>query len=114
MGRTYGHYLREGPVSKNDSGELEIPLLPNTVYRPPTCDMEPDEVEDLDFVYSDVPPNTFVISGPLTGGPGKGRRFDHVDDAEEWVNSFYGRHYGRIRETEDGGRWAFRVEPVKR
>lgn len=85
--------------------------LPMPVYRSPTVDMTDADLEDMDIMYDDTPPGTFVVSGPLVGGPGKGRRFDDIIDAEEWVNTTYGRHYGRVRDAEEFGRWAFRVLP---
>ena len=87
--------------------------FPVPVYRAPTVDMSDDEVEGMEVQYDDVPPGTLVVSGPLVGGRGMGRRFDDIIDAEDWVNNYYGRHYGRIRELEEFGRWGFRVLPKK-
>ena len=80
-------------------------------YQPPTADDDELELARRRIIYSDSPGGTFVISGPLPGGGGGGRYFAGVEAAEAWVLWKYKRHYGRIREAEPGGRWAFRVKP---
>ncbi len=100
------------PMDRFDSPEPDK----HFVYQPPHVDMEDWEVEAHDIIYPDKPPGTFVISGPLGDANYPGRRFTSLPLAEEWVEMFYGEHFGAVPEVGQSGpepdRWAFIVRPV--
>lgn len=84
---------------------------------PPTVDDDPDELEKRLISYSVTSPDAFVVSGPLPGGKGPGRRMPSQRGALEWALERYGG-WSRggskgvmclVREAAPGGRWAVRV-----
>lgn len=73
--------------------------------------MEDDEVAGTQFEYSDRAPTDWVLSGPLgEEGGGPGRRFDSLEDAENWVVAKHGDRVKRaVTEAVLGNRWAYLI-----
>jgi hypothetical protein len=79
-------------------------------FTVPEVWMADEDVAELEFDYSDRAPSDFVISGPLNGGPGPGRRFESWMAAERWAREFYGARFKRrIEIPEESYRWGFLV-----
>ena len=71
----------------------ELPQVPTIDYLPPVVD------------YSARGPDDFVVSGPLVGSDGPGRRFDSKREAYIWAIQKYGR--ARVTVIDAGEvRWA--------
>jgi hypothetical protein len=107
-------------MSKNDKNDDDLkwpytgpPEGRHYVYATPTSDDDEETFEDNYYVYPSLPESAFVISGPLKQGSWPGRRFESLDDAEDWVLSYYGGHYGAVKEITEvlRDRWAFFVSP---
>lgn len=78
----------------------------------PHGDLTDDELEAVEWDYSDRAPTDYVVSGPLgEEGNGRGRWFASWEDAEWWALRTYGdRLKHPIPEANIyGDRWAFLV-----
>lgn len=99
-------------ASEPEDDVLEELEEPEDAPLVPECWMDDEQVASLEFVYSDRAPDDWVISGPLGGAKGRGRRFQSWGAAELWARKFYGaRLKGKVQEafTPDGTRWAFLI-----
>jgi hypothetical protein len=73
----------------------------------PTIDGQPRNVD-----YSVVPDNSFLLSGPIGNAPGKGRRFEFMDDAMEWATAKYGAGVIKLISQDGDTRWIIRVTKI--
>lgn len=107
------NYKLKKKIMKEEREERFGPWEDVVAYQPPTIDSSEEEVEQSTYTYPDDPPGSFIISGPMGNYPGPGRRFNSHAEAEQWVVEFYGGFIKRIRQAEDGSRWAYRVRPKR-
>lgn len=99
--------ISAGGLEWEDDEELDPPA------STPTHDMDDDAVENTQFEYSDRPPGSWVVSGPLRDTPGPGRRFAFWRQAEVWAREKYGDKFiRRVVELEGTGRWGMLIRSL--
>lgn len=92
-------------------------------------DLHPDEIRALEesardtpgvdnlplgIAYSDRGPNDYILSGPLGAGTARGRRFDNLQEARNWIlEHFSDRLRGEVtwNRQESNPQWFALIRP---